>query len=1600
MNRLLFTLLFLITCIQQTIGQTHDWAFDIINVGGVSDINAQTVDDSSNIFIGGRFRGTMYIGTDTFTFTSATRFAIFIAKYDEDGNYIWGKAFTTAQNANLADLKINSQGQILLFGNYNNGTTGSITFGNTTLSQTNGVFVAFMNSTGTFTDARDLGYGSFTTALSIALGKNDEILVAMYLNGFGVGWNIVNGNSGTGFVNVIAQFNKTASSVNWSKEYSINDVPTINDVTVDRFNQVYFSCRAANNKSLFGKTTPSSGAACFLVWLRPNGDLKSSLLGVSNSSLSNSIVQVEAIDSSAVYILGYSYSDSIVFENSTIYSLTSSTNTPFNWIAQVTNLDTLTWSVSTSRSATNAVGVLRLSLNGDFLYMSSLQNTSGFSIGGFSTSNFTASVVSKLDRLGNVLWYLPINAVTAPILSGIGSQDLVYSGGYTGSLSLSPFTLSNTTGTRRPFIARTYDYSITRGAVRDGPYCAGDTLLVPYDKVGDFDTSNFFIAELSDEEGNFLGGQRELGRLKSTKDSTVIGLLPLFQVASSGQYRIRITSTSPVVQSYYKLDTLNLLIYSRDNADPGPDTSLCLGDTLQLFTFGGTKWTWYPQYAMNDSTLRNPKVWPREDTVYQIIIGDSSGCGLADTADIRVRIRALPEFVSQSQSDTLVCKDAPVVLRNSFSGGINNFYVFWYGQNGSLIQTNKPSTNQDSLLVAPTANSRYFAVLTDSCADYLDTVFYEVAIFDTMTVFPRFQDTLICYGQEVELAASAFHPRMDSISFAWKEIGNQLLVSTDSQFRQNFVKKTMYELVVQNTCNQESKQFLFEVDVHPPLSNSLIEQNGRNILCSGDTLIFMSNVTGGVSPNSLQTIWEFEGVKSSRDSLFIFADSLYLLFPGKQNFTLTNTAEDGCTIPNDTAYYSFTLIPELEINQLIGLDTVLCANRDQVLELDVSGGLGDTAYVRKWRWNNSLLASTDSFILSASTFSSGQLQNMVALVEDGCSNSDSIGFQFLIPNPPLVYILGMDTTLCNGSFAAWKSIASGGIPSNFVYTWQINGQTVSITDSFDSVFTHEKVSSDSTLWLSLTLSDGCALAPSSDSIFIQIKANPIASFGSDSMMRNQFSDTLICRGEEIVLNPRVFNQLFAPQALLYENGVLVNSSGNFIQKNTDKYPGDSLVYMAVIQAGCGTKTDTAVKVIRLRKALQLQSISDSVVCANTTVRFFAIPEGGLSSNYNFQWSELPTRTIIGTDSFLDLQNIAQPFTLGLKLTDGCTLIEDSISFEVSSLAPLSIQLDASAICADTIELTALGQGGKPNVYSYSWFRNGIPQAQTQSSLFLYPNEINWIKVELSDGCSGLLAADSLRISERVKFTESDAPDSVCAPFETNWDIQAQGNTPVEIRWSELPVLSWKPSSVQAVYPASDYQFVFLAENELGCQSIIQQNVRVKPIPSVDFSWSPDAIDDENSRVTLTAEKASDFISWYVNDEFIQANQNSVTYEFKDTGNYRVKLIRSEGGCTDSLEQIVRVNEAFESYNVSAFSPNGDGLNDTYRPFVRGEIDRMEYQIFNSWGQKVYEGDQQSPGWDGNFRGEPVPSGHYLVILVVQAKDGRRFNKSTTLFVIR
>jgi gliding motility-associated-like protein len=96
-------------------------------------------------------------------------------------------------------------------------------------------------------------------------------------------------------------------------------------------------------------------------------------------------------------------------------------------------------------------------------------------------------------------------------------------------------------------------------------------------------------------------------------------------------------------------------------------------------------------------------------------------------------------------------------------------------------------------------------------------------------------------------------------------------------------------------------------------------------------------------------------------------------------------------------------------------------------------------------------------------------------------------------------------------------------------------------------------------------------------------------------------------------------------------------------------------------------------------------------------------------------------------------------------------------------------------------------------------------------------------------------------------------------------------------------------------------------------------------------------------------------------------------------------VTDEMGCTatDMITIFVRqpVCDETDVFLPSAFSPNGDGVNDVL--YVRSNfIDEMEILIYDRWGEQVFASKDQSIGWDGTYKGKTLAPDVYAYTLRV------------------
>ena len=106
----------------------------------------------------------------------------------------------------------------------------------------------------------------------------------------------------------------------------------------------------------------------------------------------------------------------------------------------------------------------------------------------------------------------------------------------------------------------------------------------------------------------------------------------------------------------------------------------------------------------------------------------------------------------------------------------------------------------------------------------------------------------------------------------------------------------------------------------------------------------------------------------------------------------------------------------------------------------------------------------------------------------------------------------------------------------------------------------------------------------------------------------------------------------------------------------------------------------------------------------------------------------------------------------------------------------------------------------------------------------------------------------------------------------------------------------------------------------------------------------------------------------------------------------------KGDCASPLTPVwVKVYDSTIIAAPNAFSPNGDGINDTWRLNVQGVVNDYSLTIFNRYGQVLYTSTDFSKGWDGTINGKPVPVGTYYYI--IQSKDNSNRPVKQTGYVV-
>ncbi|RXK82827.1 DUF7948 domain-containing protein [Filimonas effusa] len=181
-------------------------------------------------------------------------------------------------------------------------------------------------------------------------------------------------------------------------------------------------------------------------------------------------------------------------------------------------------------------------------------------------------------------------------------------------------------------------------------------------------------------------------------------------------------------------------------------------------------------------------------------------------------------------------------------------------------------------------------------------------------------------------------------------------------------------------------------------------------------------------------------------------------------------------------------------------------------------------------------------------------------------------------------------------------------------------------------------------------------------------------------------------------------------------------------------------------------------------------------------------------------------------------------------------------------------------------------------------------------------------------------------------------------------------------------------------------------------------VTVSPNPVAGFTFTPtQPVKNTPYTFTNTSSGAVSYIWSFGDAEGVATTKRDtvISHIYNESGEYTVSLIATnQYGCRDTAEQ--QVSAIIEPLVdvPTAFTPNGDGINDYVR--LRGYgVARMVFRIYNRWGVLMYESiSAKDPGWDGRYKGALQPQDVYGFIADVEFSDGRRYQKKGDITLLR
>lgn len=380
---------------------------------------------------------------------------------------------------------------------------------------------------------------------------------------------------------------------------------------------------------------------------------------------------------------------------------------------------------------------------------------------------------------------------------------------------------------------------------------------------------------------------------------------------------------------------------------------------------------------------------------------------------------------------------------------------------------------------------------------------------------------------------------------------------------------------------------------------------------------------------------------------------------------------------------------------------------------------------------------------------------------------------------------------------------------------------------------------------------------------------------------------------------------------------------------------------------------------------------------------------------------------IATTSPFTLNNLlAGDYVVDVYSTGGCT---DQLTFSITEPNPLSITFISpdTLICKEgEATLTVTGSGGS-SAYAYSWSLNGQNVGNTQTiTVAPGPGSHNYC-VTLSEACGSPVAIECTNVfieDEIIPALLPDFPEG-CEAHSVIFENLSNGSLDsVFISFGDETqdtIIIGNGSFGHTYQSHGVYTVDMDIVSTLGCHysRTFADFIVVHPTPTANFHASPNPVSMFDPTVHFTDISTGNISIYQWNmtgatPSYSGLASPKATYPLGEAGVYPVTLyVTTEHGCVDSITKNIEVINDVILYAPNSFTPDGDEFNQTWNVHIQGiDIQSFHLQVFNRWGEMIFESHDESIGWDGTYKGKVIQSGAYT--WTVSARDKYNDNKYT------